>query len=90
VYYHTIYNELLGWPAGIIVGNLIASVIWSALFEWRLGVHRRKTDRSVNAKFAWQNEKMETQHKALKEHIDAQHTALKDHIDSRISYGGVI
>jgi hypothetical protein len=35
--------EILGWPNGIIVGNLMASVIWSSVFEWRLRVHHKRT-----------------------------------------------
>lgn len=35
--------ELANWPNGIVVGNLIASVIWSAVFEWRLRVHHKNT-----------------------------------------------
>lgn len=33
--------QLGNWPNGIIVGNLIASVVWSSLFEWRLRVHHK-------------------------------------------------
>lgn len=34
---------LLGWPAGIILGNLLASVVWSSMFEWRMRVHHLRT-----------------------------------------------
>jgi uncharacterized membrane protein YciS (DUF1049 family) len=37
-----IFLELLGWPYGIILGNLLASVIWASLFEWRLRIHHDK------------------------------------------------
>lgn len=38
---HILY-EIGGWPNGIIVGNLMASVVWSAVFEWRLRFHHKK------------------------------------------------
>lgn len=41
MHFHTFFYELFNWPNGIVVGNLIASVIWSVVFEWRLRVHRR-------------------------------------------------
>lgn len=34
--------EMFDWPAGIVLGNLLASVIWSAVFEWRLRIHHKK------------------------------------------------
>jgi hypothetical protein len=37
-----IVRTLIWWPNGIILGNLLASVIWSALFEWRLRVHHAR------------------------------------------------
>jgi hypothetical protein len=36
-----VFLILLGWPYGIILGNLLASVVWSSVFEWRLRVHHR-------------------------------------------------
>lgn len=48
---HVLY-EICGWPNGIIVGNLMASVIWASAFEWRLRIHHRKIhehiDRAAN------------------------------------------
>ena len=38
--------EIFNWPAGIIVGNLLASVIWSSVFEWRLRKHHKKVHES--------------------------------------------
>lgn len=39
--------ELLYWPGGIVVGNLIANVIWESprlgLMEWRLRKHHGNT-----------------------------------------------
>lgn len=31
------------WPGGALVGNLLASVIWSSVFDWRLKHHHKKT-----------------------------------------------
>ena len=42
--------QLLGWPAGIILGNLLASVVWSSIFEWRLGAHRKKQNDEIHGK----------------------------------------
>jgi hypothetical protein len=39
---HTVFITLLGWPGGIILGNLLASVVWSSVFEWRLRKHHEK------------------------------------------------
>lgn len=39
--WHIVWT-LFNWPNGIVLGNLMASVIWAALFEWRLRVHHRK------------------------------------------------
>jgi hypothetical protein len=39
--------ELLYWPGGIILGNLLASLIWSSLFEWRLTKHHKKTHKVI-------------------------------------------
>ncbi len=50
--------EIFNWPAGIIVGNLLASVVWSALFEWRLRKHHGKTISIMNAKLAEHHEKI--------------------------------
>lgn len=44
MHFHTFFYELFNWPNGIVVGNLLASVLWSAVFEWRLRVHRKKTN----------------------------------------------
>jgi hypothetical protein len=41
---------LLGWPAGIILGNLLASVVWSSIFEWRLRVHHKKIHHLIHHK----------------------------------------
>lgn len=41
--------QVFNWPAGIIVGNLLASVVWSSLFEWRLTRHHRKSRQHVEA-----------------------------------------
>lgn len=42
--------ELLHWPDGIILGNLLASFVWSAVFEWRLRIHHRKIHESIHGK----------------------------------------
>lgn len=34
--------EVFDWPGGIIVGNLLASVVWSSVFEWRFRKHTKK------------------------------------------------
>ena len=60
--------QLLGWPAGIILGNLLASVIWAGLAEWRLTVHGRRTDKNVNKK--------------ISDHQDDMKQILSDHHDS--------
>lgn len=39
---------LWNWPNGIVVGNLLASVIWASLFEWRLRRHHRKVHISIH------------------------------------------
>lgn len=39
--------QLLGWPYGIILGNLLASVVWSALFEWRLRSHHARIHKHI-------------------------------------------
>lgn len=44
-----ILYTLLGWPAGIILGNLLASVVWSSIFEWRLRVHHGKLHKRLDA-----------------------------------------
>lgn len=31
-----VLGELFGWPAGIVVGNLIASALWAAPAAWHL------------------------------------------------------
>jgi len=41
---------LFNWPSGIVLGNLLASVIWASVFEWRLRIHHRKIRQSVNGK----------------------------------------
>lgn len=42
--------ELLYWPGGIVLGNLIANVIWESprtvMLEWRLRKHHNKTAKS--------------------------------------------
>jgi len=38
---------LFGWPNGIVLGNLLASVIWAVLFEWRLRIHHRRIRQSI-------------------------------------------
>lgn len=46
--WHILYI-LLGWPYGIILGNLLASVICSlTVIEWRMRVHHKKTREYVN------------------------------------------
>lgn len=40
---------LLGWPFGIILGNLLASVVWSSVFEWRLRIHHNRTRAGTDA-----------------------------------------
>jgi hypothetical protein len=42
MHYHYLVITLVGWPDGIILGNLLASVVWSALFEWRIRVHHNR------------------------------------------------
>jgi hypothetical protein len=42
--------ELFYWPGGIVLGNLLASLIWSSIFEWRLRVHHRKIHASIHHK----------------------------------------
>lgn len=68
--------QLLGWPAGIILGNLLASVVWSSIFEWRLGVHRKKTENAVDEKLASQNQDvsqiLSDHHDKIKEIINVQ------------------
>lgn len=49
LYFHTFFVEVLGWPGGIIVGNLMASVVWSAVFEWRLRIHRKAVKKDMAA-----------------------------------------
>lgn len=39
--------EIGNWPNGIVVGNLMASVIWASVFEWRLRIHRREIHRHL-------------------------------------------
>jgi hypothetical protein len=69
---------LLYWPGGIILGNLLASLIWSSIFEWRLGVHRRKTDRNVDKKIA--NHQL-----AMSDMLDVHHRKIVDHINNKLS-----
>ena len=42
MHFHYLFVTLFGWPAGIVLGNLLASVMWASLFEWRLRIHHRK------------------------------------------------
>lgn len=41
MHFHTFFVQILSWPNGIIVGNLLASVVWSTVFEWRLRVQNK-------------------------------------------------
>lgn len=50
MHWHTFFVQILSWPNGIIVGNLLASVIWSAVFEWRLRVQQRLLNHHHEAK----------------------------------------
>ena len=70
MHYHTFFSELLSWPDGIIVGNLIASVVWSSLFEWRLHIHHKKTDKAVSDRLDAQDVKLDEHHEDMKRHID--------------------
>jgi hypothetical protein len=45
-----VFDEILGWPNGIVVGNLMASAILGTFTEWRLRVHHRKTREYVDKK----------------------------------------
>lgn len=59
-----ILNEMFSWPAGIVVGNLIASfMIWFPHFVWAHRDHRK-----VYAHITALHEK----HDALHEKIDRQ------------------
>lgn len=49
MHYHYFFYTLLGWPSGIILGNLLASIVWSALFEWRLRAHTKRTTDHIAA-----------------------------------------
>jgi hypothetical protein len=46
---HILY-EIFDWPSGIIVGNLLASLVWSSVFEWRLRVHHKKIKLHIDRK----------------------------------------
>ncbi len=50
MHFHTFFVEILSWPNGIIVGNLLASVVWSSLFEWRLRIHRKSIKAHIDSK----------------------------------------
>lgn len=39
---------LWNWPNGIVLGNILASVIWAAAFEWRLRTHHRKLQETMH------------------------------------------
>lgn len=41
---------MFNWPSGIVVGNLIASVLWASIFEWRLKVHHHRIRDSIQGK----------------------------------------
>lgn len=43
MHYHYIVSTLLAWPSGILLGNLLANIVWSAIFEWRLRAHTKRT-----------------------------------------------
>ena len=49
LYFHTFFVEILNWPNGIIVGNLLASIVWSLIFEWRLRIHRKGVQKDLLA-----------------------------------------
>lgn len=41
---------IFNWPNGIVVGNLMASVIWASLFEWRLKAHHKKLREHIESR----------------------------------------
>lgn len=67
--------QLLGWPAGIILGNLLASVVWSSVFEWRLKVHHKRIGKSVDRKLA-------VHQMVVADMLAAHHESIKEMINS--------
>lgn len=73
---------LLGWPAGIILGNLLASVVWSFIFEWRLRIFHRKNAAHVA------DQLNVTTEGGLKDVMDAVQ-ALHDKLDAHLQVCGL-